>query len=135
MESGTRKPIRGEGWVGFAIVLFFVLGAFNVIDGLAAATEADNFVADDLLIGSLVLWGVVMIVIGALQLYAAWALFDERPAGIPLGIALAGLNLVAQLFFLPAYPIWSILIMVLDVMVIYGLTVYGHHFRGGSRAT
>jgi len=129
MESGARKPIRGEGWVGFAVVMFFVLGSFNVIDGLAAATEADSFVEADLLIGSLVVWGIVTIILGVAQLYASWALFDERPAGIPLGIALAALNLIGHLFLLPAYPIWSVLIMVLDVMVIYGLTVFGHHFR------
>jgi hypothetical protein len=45
-----------------------------------------------------------------------------------LGIFLASLSLIAQLFFLPAYPNWSIIIMTIDVLVIYGLTVYGDAF-------
>jgi hypothetical protein len=131
--SSSDDQIPGAGWAGFACVMFFVLGAFNVIDGLVALGEDDNFRADELFFGDLTLWGIVMIAIGLLQLYTAYALFDDRPSGVTLGIFLASLNLIAQLFFLPAYPIWSILIMVVDVLVIYGLTVYGHHFGGRSR--
>jgi hypothetical protein len=47
-----------------------------------------------------------------------------------LGIFLLTLNLVAQLFFLPVYPFWSIIVMVIDGFAIYGLTVYGEHFGG-----
>jgi hypothetical protein len=113
--------------------MFFVLGAFNVIDGLVALAEDENFVADELFFGDLTLWGIVMIGIGLLQLYTAYALFADHPSGVTWGIVLASFNLIAQLFFLPAYPIWSILIMVVDVLVIYGLTVYGHHFGGRKR--
>jgi hypothetical protein len=45
-----------------------------------------------------------------------------------LGIFLLSLNLIAQLLFLPAYPVWSIIVMVIDGMAIYGLTVYGDSF-------
>jgi hypothetical protein len=130
MQAGSEDQIPGSGWAGFAAVMFFVLGAFNVIDGLAAVAEDENFVADELLIGDLTVWGIVMIAIGLLQLYTAYALFDDRPSGVTIGIGLAAFNLIAQLFFLPAYPIWSVLIMVIDVLLIYGLTVYGHHFGG-----
>jgi hypothetical protein len=133
MGAGSDDQIAGSGWAGFAAVMFFVLGSFNVIDGLVALGEDDNFRADELFFGDLTLWGIIMISIGLLQLYTAYALFDDRPSGVTIGIFLAAVNLIAHLFFLPAYPIWSILIMVLDVLVIYGLTVYGHHFGGGSR--
>jgi hypothetical protein len=121
--------VPGAGWVGFAAVLFLVLGTFNVIDGIVALAGDDNFVGDNLFFGGLTFWGLVMLIIGGVQLYTSYALFGGLPSGVPLGIFMAGLNLVAQLFFLPAFPIWSILIMVVDVMVIYGLTVYGEHFR------
>jgi len=130
MQGGSNDQIAGSGWAGFAAVMFFVLGAFNVIDGLAALAEDENFVADELFIGDLTVWGIVMIAIGLLQLYTAYALFVDRPSGVTIGIGLAAFNLIAQLFFLPAYPIWSVLIMVIDVLLIYGLTVYGHHFGG-----
>jgi hypothetical protein len=125
-QAGTGVP--GAGWVAFAATLFLVLGVFNVIDGIVALAEDENFVADELFFGDLAFWGVVMLIIGLTQLVTGWLLFAGNPAGVVLGVLLASLNLVAQLFFLPAFPIWSIIIMVVDVMVIYGLTVYGDAF-------
>jgi hypothetical protein len=109
----------------YAAILFLILGTFNVIDGIAALTKDAHF-ANDLFFAGLPFWGVVMLIIGGLQLYAASQLFDGR--GQYLGIFLLFLNLVAQLFLLPAYPVWSIIIMVIDGMAIYGLTVYGEQF-------
>jgi hypothetical protein len=60
---------------------------------------------------------------------AGWVLFAATLFLI-LGIFLLALNLVARLFFLPVYPFWSIIVMVIDGLAIYGLTVYGEHFEG-----
>jgi hypothetical protein len=137
MESGSRPPAgveregapgAGAGWVVFAATLFMILGVFNVIDGIVALAEDDNFVADELFFGDLAFWGVVMLLIGILQLLTAYLLYVGNAMGAVIGIFLASLSLIAQLFFLPAYPIWSIIIMVVDVLVIYGLTVYGDAF-------
>jgi hypothetical protein len=124
-EAGAGRAPRGSGWVMYAAILFLILGTFNVIDGIAALTKDAHF-ANDLFFAGLPFWGVVMLIIGGLQLYAAFQLFDGR--GQYLGIFLLFLNLVAQLFLLPAYPVWSIIIMVIDGMAIYGLTVYGEQF-------
>lgn len=137
MESGSRPPAGvererapgpGAGWVVFAATLFMILGVFNVIDGIVALAEDDNFVADELFFGDLAFWGVVMLLIGLLQLLTAYLLYVGNAMGAVLGIFLASLSLIAQLFFLPAFPIWSIIIMVVDLLVIYGLTVYGDAF-------
>jgi hypothetical protein len=109
----------------YAAILFLILGTFNIIDGIAALTKDAHF-ANDLFFAGLPFWGVVMLIIGGLQLFASFQLFDGRGQG--LGIFLLFLNLVAQLFLLPAYPVWSIIIMVIDGMAIYGLTVYGEQF-------
>jgi hypothetical protein len=110
----------------FAAVLFLVLGVFNVIDGIVALAKDSHFV-DNLFVGNLTFWGIVMLLIGFVQLYASMQLFSGR--GQALGIFLLGLNLIAQLLFLPAYPVWSIIVMVIDMMAIYGLTVYAEHFE------
>jgi hypothetical protein len=137
MESGSRPPAgvererapgAGAGWVVFAATLFMILGVFNIIDGIVALAKDDNFVADELFFGDLAFWGVVMLLIGILQLLTAYLLYVGNAMGVVIGIFLASLSLIAQLFFLPAYPIWSIIIMVVDVLVIYGLTVYGDAF-------
>jgi hypothetical protein len=110
----------------FAATLFLILGIFNVIDGIVAISKDGHFAADELFIGDLTLWGVILMAIGALQLLASFQLYNGR--GQLLGIFLLVLSLISQLFFLPAYPFWSVIILVIDGMAIYGLTVYGEHF-------
>jgi|SRR5581483_3746601 len=127
MEAGVTRPRPGSGWVMFAAVLFLILGIFNVLDGIVAIAKDDHFVTNLIVVNNLAFWGVVMLVIGGLQLFASMQLFSGR--GQVLGIFLLSLNLFAQLLFLPAYPVWSIIVMVIDVMAIYGLTVYGESFE------
>ena len=124
-DVGTAK--KGAGYIAFAGTLFLVLGTFNIIDGIVALAEDDNFAENELFFGSLALWGVILLILGTLQLVAGGRLFQGR--GQLLAIALLMLNLVAQFFFLPAFPIWSVIIMVVDLILIYGLTMYGENFE------
>ena len=129
-NSTTTSPAPGAGWVAFAATLFLILGIFNVIDGIVAISKDGHFAADELFIGDLTLWGVILMAIGALQLLASFQLYNGR--GQLLGIFLLVLSMVSQLFFLPAYPFWSVIILVIDGMAIYGLTVYGEHFSSAE---
>jgi uncharacterized membrane protein len=126
MEA-TSRP-RGEGTVLFAATLFLVLGIFNVIDGIVALVGDDHFAEEQLFFADLTFWGILMIAIGAFQLMTANLIFKRSANGQVAGIALCCFSLVAQLFFLPVFPIWSVIIMVVDVMIIYGLCVYDEHF-------
>ncbi len=126
MEAKSSPRAPGTGWVVFAATLFLILGIFNVIDGIVAISKDGHFAADNLFVGDLTLWGIILMVLGAIQLLASFQLYSGR--GQLLGISLLVLNLVAQLFFLPAYPFWSVIVMVIDGVAIYGLTVYGEHF-------
>jgi len=49
--------------------------------------------------------------------------------GQGLGIILCCFNLVLQLFFVAVFPIWSLLIIAADVMIIYGLCIHDRHFH------
>ena len=48
--------------------------------------------------------------------------------GNVLGVFLCGISLVAQLFLLPAFPVWGVVIMAVDLVLIYTLTVHGYAF-------
>src|SRR3954452_6970490 len=120
---------RGQNWAAFVAVLFFVLGCFNVIDGVAALVQDDYFKVDELLFGDLAMWGVIYLLLGAVQLVTAFLVWRGSFAGVFLGIALAGLNALIALLSIGAYPIWSLIILALDGVVIYALTVYGDAFR------
>lgn len=130
MSDYRASDERGQNWAAFAAILFLILGIFNVIDGIAALTAADDyFRVEALLFGDLSMWGVLFLIVGVLQLLASYLIFQGSAAGALLGITLASLNAILALLAIGAYPIWAIIILVLDGVVIYALTVYGDALR------
>jgi hypothetical protein len=124
MEA-SRNGSKGQGWAAFAATMVLVVGVFNVIYGLAAIIDEDYFVADELLFGNLSLWGWVHLIIGVLQVITATLIYAGNDFGAVLGIMFAGFNAIAALLAIGAYPVWSVIILVVDGLIIYALTVYG----------
>jgi hypothetical protein len=125
----SRDEGGGQNWAVFVVMLFVILGVFNLIDGIAALANDDYFAADELLFGDLSMWGTIFLVVGAVQLLTAFLVWRGSFAGAMLGITLAGLNAVLALLSIGAYPVWSVIILVLDGVVIYALTVHGDALR------
>ena len=131
MTSATRQARgarHGEGlWmVVFAAVLLVVVGFFNVIDGIAAIANSHIFIANaHYVIGDLRAWGWVALILGALQILAALGVIVGNQAARWFGVGVIGLNAVGQMFFIPAYPFWSLMIIAVDVVALWGLCAYG----------
>ena len=102
--------------------------AHDFMWGIAGITNDDNFVSDELLFGDLTLWGIFYLVLGALQLAAAWLIAQSRRSGQVLGIVLAVLSAVNAMFTFAAYPLWSATILIVDLLLIYGLSVHGDDY-------
>ena len=129
MSSRSRSSrVQDSGWAVFAGILFLLAGIFHVMWGIAAFTSDDSFKADELLFGDLSLWGVFYLVVGALQLSAAWLICTARRSGQIIGLILAGLSAINAMFTFAASPLWSATILVLDGLVIFGLTVHGDDY-------
>jgi hypothetical protein len=124
----ARTRTTESGWPVFAGVLFVLAGIFHVMWGIAGITNDDNLTSSGLLFGGLALWGVIYLVLGLLQLAAAWLIAQAKRAGQALGIALAALSAVNAMFTFAAYPLWSATILIVDLLVIYGLSVHGHDY-------
>jgi len=107
-------------WLDFACIILFLVGFLNIIDGVAALRNS-AYVADHVLFSSLHAWGWFFLIWGIIQLVAAFAVY--RGAGWAIAVALVAVffNAIAHLSAAKAAPIWSITIVVLDVLVIYGL--------------
>ena len=128
MEMHTAGPAdepRGAGWLTFAAVMFLLAATFNAVYGIAALANDDYFAVDELLFGDLSMWGVFYLIAAACQVTAAMLIFAQSSVGAFMGIVIAMLNGTLALLSIGAYPIWSIIILVVDGMIIYGLTVYG----------
>jgi hypothetical protein len=121
---------KGSGWLLFAGIMIVIVGVLNVIYGIAAIDNANFFVADQqYILSDLNTWGWVMLVLGALQVIAAFSIWSGGGFGRWFGIGVASLNAIAALLSIPAYPFWSLAVFTIDILIIYGLAAYG----GGHR--
>jgi len=124
----VRTPERG-GLVTFAAIALFLVGSFNILDGIVAVADDQRFNGDRLLFGDLSIWGFWFIFIGLLQAWAGSQVLKMRDVGMIMGIAFAGLNAFTQLMFIDAYPVWSLVILVIDFIVIYALSTSADQFE------
>jgi hypothetical protein len=114
------------GLVLFASVVLVVTGCFNLIQGIAAAAGSQVFHDHaHFVFANLTTWGWITAILGALQLVAAVGVLAANQMFRWFAVAVIGLNAIDQMFFLPAYPVWSLAIIAMDVVALYGLCAYG----------
>ena len=117
---------QGAGWLTFAGIMVMLAAVLNVIWGIAAIDSANFFVEEDrFIISDLNTWGWVILLIGAIQLFAAFSIWSGGQFGRWIGIFGASLSAVGALLSIPGYPFWSLAVFGIDLLIIYGLTVYG----------
>ena len=123
MDARTR---RGEGWIAFSVVVLVIGGAFAIIDGLMAVYRSRFFSPAPSTSSAISGPGAgSSSASGSPRCVAGFAVTTGSQWARWAGVGVAGLNAVAQLVFAQAYPLWSLMIMTIDFLVIYGLTVYG----------
>jgi hypothetical protein len=127
----TRRQ-RLPGIVSFTAVLFTLTGFFHAIQGLGALIKKEYFDESSLLYSNLQVTGWVWVILGLLQIAAAYMIVGRASGGRILGIVLASLSAVATFFTLGAYPVWSIVVIAVDLLIIYGLTVHADAFVPGG---
>ena len=128
-----RTSSAWVGWVVFAAVIVITMGAFEAIEGLVAIFKDEYYlVGSNGLVVSVdyTVWGWVHLVIGVAAVAAGIGLLQGRNWGRIVVIVLAGLSALVNLGFLSAYPIWSTIVIALDVIVIFALTVHWKDVRG-----
>jgi len=122
----THAEGRGYGLVLFAGVLLLVVGFWNLIYGIAAIANSHVFVANaHYVVGDLRVWGWVTLIFAVLQILAGVGVMMGNQFARWFAVAAVGLNAINQMFFLPAYPFWSLTIIAMDIVALYGLCAYG----------
>ena len=117
---------HGYGLVLFASVLLVVTGCFNLVQGIAAAAGSQVFHDHaHYVFANLTTWGWVTAILGALQLVAAVGVLAANQMFRWFAVVVIGLNAIDQMFFIPAYPIWSLAIVAMDVLALYALCAFG----------
>jgi hypothetical protein len=127
----TEYDVAGGGWITFAAILLGLAGTFNVLEGILAIANSRVYTAHQTFVFSnLNTWGWIVLILGVFQLIAAFSLFGGSELARWFGVLVAGVNAIGQLYYVPAYPIWSLMLFSVDILIIYGLVAYaGHRLR------
>ena len=126
----------GVGWLWFAAVMLFVAGCHNLIYGISVlddyAVVTNNLNTDgqaNIIYLDTTFWGWTWIGVGIVAIVTAFALPSRNQAARWFAIFLAAANAIGQLAFLAAFPVWSIIIIAIDVLIIYGLLTWDNPRR------
>lgn len=125
-ERPPEPPVSGwaVGGIAFAATMMLLIGAFHAIAALVAIVD-DNFyvVSQNYTFDfDTTVWGWIQLIIGVGVAATGFGLFSRAAWAGVTAIMLAGLSAVANFFFIPYYPFWSIVVIALDVWVIWALT-------------
>jgi hypothetical protein len=128
MSAPTQRDSEVSGWaVGglvFAACILTLAGTFQLLAGLVALFNDEFFVVTRNYTFDLdtTVWGWIHLLIGISLVFVAWGLFSRSTWAGVTAIFLASLSAVANFFFIPYYPFWSLLVIALDIWVIWSLT-------------
>jgi hypothetical protein len=123
---GATVGDAGFGWITYAAVMLGLAGTFNVIDGIVGLSKSKFYVADaSYVFSDLRTWSWIVLVLGALELAAAFRITSGSEFFRWFGIGAASVNGIAQLMALPGYPIWALVAFAMDLIIVYALVVYG----------
>jgi hypothetical protein len=130
--AGATKVTGWVGWVVFAGIIMMTDGIFNIIQGFVALVRDEFY-----LVGSNGLalsldytaWGWILLLSGVLFLFAGYGVLVGQLWARVTGVIVAVVNAVLHLVVMPAYPVWSVMVIALDVLIIFALVVHGRETR------
>ena len=119
------------GWIAFAGVMMIISGGLNAFYGLIALVNDEWVVWTNR--GSLYLdisqWGWIHLIVGLALLLSGIGVFSGNVLARTVGVIAAALSLIANFVFIPAYPLWALVVVTIDVLVIWALTAHGSEMR------
>ena len=136
-EAGYAEAQSGwVGWIFFGAVMLMLLGGFQIIQALVALFDEGFYLVGE---NGLVVdvdyntWGWIHLVIGIVAILAGVGLLAGNLAARIVGVGIAFLSALANLAFISAYPVWSSIMIVLDVIVIFAIVVHGRELKSDYR--
>ena len=132
MASSSNQQVTGwVGWIAFAGSMLILAGIFQFIIGLTALFNQNWFVTTQqgLLVFNLATWGWIHLILGIVLGWAGASLFRGGMGGRVIATLVAGLSAISNILFLGEYPIWSLVVITMDILIIYALTVHGGELK------
>jgi len=128
-QNHPATPPSGAavGLILFAGIMMIMVGVFQAIQGVVALFNGTFYVVGQKWVFSfnVTTWGWIHLLAGVVLVVAGYFLFQGAVWARVVGVSVAIISAVLSFMWLPYYPIWSILIIALDVFIIWALTVHG----------
>jgi hypothetical protein len=131
-RSMGREPTGWVGWILFAGIMLFMVGAFQATAGLVALFNSDYYAVTSshlVVHANYTAWGWTHLALGVLAIFAGWGVVVGQLWARVVAIAIAFLSALANIAFVDAAPVWSIVMITLDVLVIYAVSVHGREMK------
>jgi hypothetical protein len=130
-----RPQTAWAGWVAFGAVMMIMLGLFQIIQGLVALLDDEYFLVtkSGLVVNvDYTAWGWAHLAIGIIAGLAGVGLLVGNTLARVVGVGVALVSAVVNLAFMSAYPIWSTIIITLDVIVIFAIVAHGSELKSDT---
>jgi hypothetical protein len=134
-DEYSRAGRQTSGWavglIMFAAIMMIMVGIFQALQGLVAIFENEFYVAtrNYLFEFDATAWGWIHLILGLVVAFAGYGLLSGRTWARAAAITLAVLSAIANFLFIPYYPFWSLLIIILNVFVIWAVAAHGGDLR------
>jgi hypothetical protein len=129
-RAGAVRTARtdGSGWVAFAGAYLLIAGCMSIIWGIVALSNKAAFIEGGLVWSNLNTWGWIEIAVGGVQVLAGLLVVARRFAGQWLAGIVALVGLFVNFLSAGAYPLWSLLALTANALVLWAVTVHGDEF-------
>ena len=121
----TLDTRAGRGWLAFAAILLMIASVMQFLDGLWAIRTQDTAIDALFWNNNLEAWGWFYLIVGIGLVVTGYFIFRRAPWAFVVGIAVASLGAIVNLFWIFTYPLASVLMITLNLVVVYALVTYG----------
>ncbi len=131
MAKQNNEATGWVGWVAFAALMLALVGVFHMIAGFVGLFQEDIYAVgpNAVWMFDYSQWGWVHILGGLLAFLAAGSLAAGHMYGRVIAVLVAMVSVVANMAFVPIYPIWSLMMATVGVLVIWAVTVHGGELK------
>jgi hypothetical protein len=126
--EGDEMDERGEGWRLFAVIMMFVGGTMRVFDSIWAFTyhaALPERLEDAVLGQNLKTYGWIYLIVAAVLFVTGFLIGNRSQIGRWVGMVAGGLLCISAVWWLPYYPVWSLVYISLGVLIVYALAAHG----------
>jgi len=131
-QARQQEPSGWAGWVVFAGAMLILVGIFQVIQGLVAVFDDGFYLvhSSGLVVDvNYTTWGWTHVLIGIVAVLAGLGLLAGNILARVVGVIVAMVSAVVNMAFVAAYPVWSLMLIALDVIVIYAIIAHGRELK------